>query len=157
MKLLPKKRRQEGLTNYTKRRRLLEGRKPRIAIRKSNRYLTMQLIQSKEARDSVIITVNSSELKEFGWPEKDSMKNLAACYLTGLLFGKKIHNHPNAIVDTGLIASTKGSKIYSAIKGIIDSGYKLNCGKEVIPAEERIKMVEYFDKVKKSIEGAKHG
>ena len=39
MKIIAKRRRIENKTNYTKRRRLLEGRKPRVVIRKTNRYI----------------------------------------------------------------------------------------------------------------------
>jgi len=156
MKLVQERRRREGKTNFTKRRRLLEGRKPRIVIRKTNRYIILQYVESKQAQDAIKKSVISKELIEYGWPkEKEgSLKSLGAAYLTGLLFGKKIKGMKNAILDTGLIRSTKGSKIYAAAKGIIDSGFALPCGKEVFPEEARIShenIKSFFHKVKENI------
>lgn len=163
MKILPKRRRLEGKTNYTKRKKLLEARKPRIVIRKSNKYITIEYVESKVAQDSVKINLNSKILLEHGWPKESegSLKSLGAAYLTGLIFGKKakilIKAH-KPVLDTGLIRSTKGSKIYAAVKGIIDSGIDMPHNKEVFPDEKRInneKIKSFFDKVKQNIIGAK--
>lgn len=156
MMRLNKKRRIQGKTNYTKRRRLLEARKPRIVIRKSNKYITLQYIETKIAQDSITASASSSELREYGWPNNKSCKSLGAAYITGFLFGKKISGKSGMILDTGLIRSTKGSKVYSAIKGMIDAGVKISCKKEMFPDESRIKsqdIAEIFDKVKAKIEG----
>jgi len=153
MKIIPRRRRLEGKTNYTKRRRLLEARIPRIVIRKSNKYILIQYIESKLAQDSVKITISSKELLEYGWPKEKigSLKSLAAAYLTGLLFGKKIKSFSPSVLDTGLIISTKGSRIYSALKGIVDSGYKIPHNTEVFPEEKRIKSVDFFEKIKSNV------
>ena len=89
-----------------------------------------------------------------------SLKNLGAAYLTGLLLGTKLKvlKYNKIILDTGLIKSTKGSRIYSAVKGIIDVGIPLACDKEMFPEEARIKNEEiasFFDKVKSQITGGK--
>ena len=159
MKKLSKRRRLEGKTNYLKRMRLLEGRKPRITIRKSNRYISIQYIESKLAQDSVVISVVSKDLLDYGWPESKagSLKSLGAAYLTGLLFGKKLGNKKEYIIDTGLIRSTKGSKIYAALQGISDAGLKIAIGKQMQPEEKRIKsdnLKDFFDKVKDKIEAS---
>lgn len=160
MKILNKRRRIEGRTNYTKRRRLLEGRKPRIVVRKTNRYIIMQYVESKVAQDTIKLSLVSKELLEYGWLERKSgsLKSLGAAYLTGLLFGKKMQklglDKKEIILDTGLIRSTKGSRVYAAVKGMIDSGVKINCSNEVFPEEKRIhgeNIKEFFDKVKESI------
>jgi len=153
MKKLSKRRRLEGKTNYLKRMRLLEGKKPRIAIRKSNRYITIQYIESRLAQDSVAVSVVSSDLLDYGWPEAKagSLKSLGAAYLSGLLFGKKLGSKKDYVIDTGLIRSTKGSKVYAALKGISDAGLKIQMDKEVQPEEKRIKsdnLKDFFDKVK---------
>lgn len=158
MKLIPKKRRLEAKTNYSKRKRLLEGRKPRIVIRKTNKYVILEYVESKVAQDAVKVLVSSKQLLEFSWPaeKSGSLKSLAAAYLAGMLFGKKIKSLAPAILDTGLIRSTKGSRIYSAVKGINESGFKLPCSPEMYPEEARIKnKLDFFEKVKKSIEGGK--
>ncbi len=159
MKILPKRRRRENKTNYLKRKRLLEGRKPRIVIRKTNRYIILQFVESKFAQDKITHSVNSKELLEHGWPKEaaGSLKSIAAAYLSGLLFGKKIAGEKDkkAILDIGLVKSTKGSRIYAGLKGIIDSGIQINCKKEMLPEEKRIqnsKAKDFFDKVKQNIE-----
>lgn len=159
MKILPKRRRLEGKTNYVKRRRLLEEGKPRIVIRKSNRYITIQFIESRAAQDAVKFQVVSKKLMEYGWPKdkEGSLKSLGASYLAGLLFGKILIDNKvrkAAILDTGLIRSTPGSKIYSALKGIKESGYEMSFNEEVFPSEERIKNENvkiFLDKVKENI------
>jgi large subunit ribosomal protein L18 len=156
MKVIPKRRRLENKTNYSKRMKILEGRKPRIVIRKSNKYITLQYIESKAAQDAVKVSVTSKELLDYGWPkEKEgSLKSLGAAYLAGVLFGVKIKKLAPAILDSGLIRSTKGSKIYSAMKGINDAGFKAPCKEEVYPTEDRIKnenISSFFDKVKLNV------
>jgi len=154
MKIINKKRRRQNKTNYTKRFRLLQGRKPRLIIRKSNKYITIELIESKIAQDFVKINVNSRELIKYGWPNEreGSLKSLGAAYLAGLLFGKKAKGHDNLVLDTGLIKSTKGSRIYAALNGIVDSGLKIPSNKEMFPEEARIKKdFSFFDKVKENI------
>ena len=159
MKILGKKRRQENKTNYTKRRRLLESKKPRVIIRKTNRYIILQYIESKNAQDFVKISVISKDLIEKGWPENKSgsLKSLGAAYLAGFLFGSKIKDLDVGILDTGLIRNTKGSRIYAALKGIVDSGVEMAYNKEVFPDEARMKnkIGDIFDKVKKNIGGSK--
>ena len=161
MKVIAKQRRIEGKTNYLKRKRLLEGRKPRIAVRKTNRYIIIQYIDSKFAQDKIAASANSKDLLDYGWLERKTgcLKSLGAAYLTGFLFGSKLKklglDKEEAILDTGLTRSTKGSRIYSAAKGIIDAKIKLNCSPEVFPEERRIKgenIKEFFDKVKENIE-----
>jgi large subunit ribosomal protein L18 len=156
MKILPKRRRLENKTNYTKRRRLLEMGKNRIVVRKSNKYILIQYVETKQAQDSVKICVLSKELLGYGWPQEKigSLKSLGAAYLTGLLFGNKIKSLPLPIIDTGLIRNTKGSRIYASLKGIIDAGVKIKCDPKVIPEEARIRKTdlnEFFDKVKNKI------
>jgi len=153
MKILPKRRRLENKTNYTKRKRLLEGGKPRIIVRKTNRYIIVEYVESKNAQDIVKAYANSKELLGMGWPaeKSGSLKSLGAAYLTGLVFGGRIKGLSPAILDTGIIRSTKGSRVYSAVKGMIDSGFKINCSPEVFPEEKRIaaeNLKPFFDKVK---------
>jgi large subunit ribosomal protein L18 len=161
MRVLAKQRRAEGKTNYTKRRRLLEGKKSRIVIRKTNRYVIIQYVKSSVAQDTVVASANSRELLEYGWLERKtgSLKSLGAAYLAGFLFGHRLKklglDKEQAILDTGLIRSTKGSRVYSAVKGIMDAKIKLSCNPEVFPEEKRIRgenIKEFFDKVKENIE-----
>ena len=142
---------------------MLEGDMPRIVIRKTNRYIIAELVISKEAQDKVICSANSKELSNLGWGIKFSIKNIPAAYLTGVLLGKKMKqkNYPKAILDSGLIRSTKGSKIYATLKGVIDAGIEIPHSKEILPSEERIKgahvkdIKTIFEKTKGEIEKIK--
>ncbi|MDP3027360.1 MAG: 50S ribosomal protein L18 [Nanoarchaeota archaeon] len=137
---LDRKRRLQNKTNYRKRLILLEGSLPRLVVRKTNRYIIIQIIESKNAQDKVISSVNTRDLLKQGWPEnkKGSLKSITACYLGGFLIGKK-SKAKKVILDTGLIPSTKGSRIYAVVKGVLDSGIEINCDEKVFPSEERIK------------------
>ena len=137
-----KKRRRQGKTNYSKRLKTLTGNIPRIVVRKSNRYLTAQDIESKESQDKIIIGVNSKDLLEYDWPKEQagSLKSVPAAYLTGVLLGKKMKDlgKENGILDIGLERTKKKGRIYSVLKGVLDSGIKINHKKEILPDEKRI-------------------
>lgn len=161
MRIIPRRRRLENKTNYTKRKKLLEGRKPRVVVRKSNKYVTVQYVTSKAAQDKIEVSITSKELLKMGWPKdkEGSLKSLGAAYLAGFLFGKKVAGKPLGILDTGLIRSTPGSRIYAIVNGIVDAGFKMPHNAEVFPDKERINsenLKSFFDKVKLNIEkGAK--
>ncbi|VVB78784.1 50S ribosomal protein L18 [uncultured archaeon] len=156
---LDKRRRVENKTNYRKRLVLLKGRDPRLVIRKTNRYIIMQIIESNDAQDKILYSVNTRDLLKNGWPKdkEGSLKSLPAAYLTGLLLGKKAKAlKDRVILDTGLIPNTKGSKIYAAVKGISDAGIQINYNEEVIPSKERLegkntKVADIFSKIKEKI------
>ena len=157
---LDKKRRLQSKTNYTKRLILLKGGNLRLVVRKTNKYLIVQIVGSKHAQDFVKYSVNTKELSKYGWSEdkKGSLKSLPAAYLGGLLLGKKAKGlKEKVILDSGLIPNTKGSRIYAVVKGVADAGINIKYGKDVIPSEERIagentNVKDIFEKVKKEIE-----
>lgn len=155
------KRRREGKTDYKARVGLLMGEKGRVVFRKTNRYITGQYIESKEARDKIIVGVNSKELLNYDWPKSNmgSLKSIPACYFTGFLLGKKMLDKEikNGIFDIGLNRNVKKSKIYGFLKGVVDSGIKINCKEEVFPEEKRLrggnsKAKLNFEEIKKNIE-----
>ncbi|MFH0832052.1 MAG: 50S ribosomal protein L18 [archaeon] len=138
------RRRRERKTDYKARLSLLRSFMPRVIIRKTNRYIIAQLVESKEAQDFVLCTANSKELLQHGWQDKNSgsLKSLPAAYLTGILLaakisGKKI-NVKKAIVDMGISKSTKGSRLFACVKGLVDAGMNVPCSKEIMPDESRI-------------------
>ena len=141
------RRRNEKKTDYASRLGMLKSGKPRLVVRKSNKYVIAQIISSKNAQDSVLCQVNSKELKGLGW--KNSLKNIPASYLTGFLIGKKAKkiNVDNLIFDIGINISTKGSRIYSVLKGALDAGLKIEHSEEILPSEERIKGAHLKNKV----------
>lgn len=136
---VPFRRRREGKTNYHVRYRLILSRKPRVVVRKSNANMLIQLVVAETDGDKTILTTTSRELEGFGF--KHSTGNLPAAYLTGLLFGKKMlaMGQSEGVLDIGLHASTKGNRIYAALKGIVDAGVNVPHNPEIFPEEERIR------------------
>ncbi len=138
-----KRRRKEFKTDYAKRMKYLKSRKPRIVFRKTNRYIIAQYVESREAQDKVILGVNSKDLVKYGWDEKaqSSLKSLTACYLTGYLIGKQIKAKKlrDPIVDFGMKRTLHKSNVFGFIKGLVDSGIKIECDKSCFPDEARIK------------------
>jgi large subunit ribosomal protein L18 len=140
--MINKRRRMHGKTDYKARLNLLKTDKPRIVIRKTNRYVIAQYIESKEAQDKIIFGANSNELLKYGWPEsaKGSLKSIPASYLTGFLLGRKIlfkFDNPKAVIDFGLNRNVKKSRLYAALKGVIDAGIEMNA-EDVFPDEKII-------------------
>jgi len=137
-----KRRRKENKTDYGKRIKLLEGEKPRMIFRKTNKHIISQYVISKEAQDRVLLAVNSKELLKYGWPKENinSLKSIPAAYLTGFLIGNKILRKKleNPIIDLGMNRKIHKTKIYAFIKGAIDSGLDIKHKKEIFPEENRI-------------------
>src|SRR5512137_1616142 len=135
---VPFRRRREGKTNYHVRYKLILSKKPRVVVRKSNASTSLQLVVAEQKGDKTLLTVNSQELKDFGYTFSKS--NLPAAYLTGLLFGKKMLalGIAEGIADIGLHSSTKGNRIYAAIKGVVDAGVDVPHSSEIFPTDERI-------------------
>jgi large subunit ribosomal protein L18 len=145
------RRRREGRTDYKQRLSLLKSGEARIVIRRSANGVTCQIVKHDKKGDKTLITVGSKELKKAGW--KAHTGNTPAAYLTGLLCAvdakkKKISS---AVLDLGLHTSTKGSRIYAALKGAVDGGLKVPHSADVIPDERRISgahVAEYAKKLK---------
>lgn len=133
------RRKREGKTNYRSRIRLLLSEKPRFVVRKSLKNLVIQLIQYSPQGDKVLLSVHSHELKKLGW--KASLNNIPACYLLGLLTGIKAKEKKitECILDIGMTPSIKGSCLYSALKGAIDSGLNMPFSDVVFPDEKTIR------------------
>jgi len=118
--------------------------KPRIVCRKTNKYIIGQYVESREAKDKVIVGIDSRELLKYGWPEsaRGSLKSLPACYLTGLLLGKKvadIKDKAEGVFDMGLLRNVPKSRAYAFLKGVIDAGIDAKAKEEIFPEEGRLK------------------
>jgi large subunit ribosomal protein L18 len=133
------RRRREGRTDYKARLKLLKSEMPRMVVRKSIKYIRVQIIDFDNIGDKTLVAVGSNALAEMGW--KFSCANTPAAYLTGLLAGNaaKAKKIKEAVLDIGLHPSVKGSKIYAVVKGAIDAGLDVACDKSMFPSEERIK------------------
>ncbi|OYT42942.1 MAG: 50S ribosomal protein L18 [Candidatus Aenigmarchaeota archaeon ex4484_56] len=137
-KILPLKRRREGKTNYKRRLALLKSGKPRIVIRISNNFISLQLVDYSEKGDITRFSFCSKKLSNFGW--KFSKKNIPAAYLSGLLFGKLCQNNKinSAVLDLGIRRITKGNKVFAVLKGCVDSGVDISHSNKNFPSENRI-------------------
>jgi large subunit ribosomal protein L18 len=138
------KRKRSGLTNYRKRLRLLKSEKLRLVIRKSLNNLVIQAVSYDSKGDKVLSSISTKHLLKFGWNAYRG--NIPSAYLTGLLAGKKFKklNVKELIVDFGL--QKKGLRLYSALKGVIDTGIKVPCSEKKLPDEKIIsgeKIAEY--------------
>jgi large subunit ribosomal protein L18 len=148
------KRRREEKTNYKKRLALLKSEKTRLVIRKSLSNISIQFINFKPTGDEALVSAVSTELKKFGWTRGG---NIPAAYLTGLLAGKKAKekNIKEAVLDLGLQTSTKGSRLYAALKGVVDSGVNVPHSKDILPSEERINGKHISEEITKQFEDVK--
>lgn len=154
------KRRREGKTDYKRRLKLLRSKKPRLVVRKSLKYIRAQIIEFNKKGDKTLVSAYSKELEKLGW--KHSFKNLPASYLTGLIIGKRAIGKgiEEAILDIGLYPSTKGSRIYACVKGVLDAGLKIPVEEKILPNQERIRgehigkdLPKNFEEIKKKILG----
>jgi len=137
---LPFRRRRERKTNYAKRRALLASDIPRLVVRITGKHTIVQVTESTPQGDRVLTSANSAELvSEYGW--KGGSKDLPASYLTGLLAGIKASSNmiKEAILDVGLRRITKGSRVFSTLKGAVDSGLKIPHDQEILPDPSRIR------------------
>lgn len=155
MKFIPYKRKREGRTNYKKRLKLLVSGAHRLIVRKTNKNMIVQIADYDDKGDKVIVTASSVELKKYGW--NHATGNLPAAYLTGVLAARKAlkKNVNTAIVDLGLQTPSKGSRLFAAVKGVIDGGLNIECSEEAVPKEERIKGTHIGDAVSKMFEDTK--
>jgi len=135
-----KRRRREGRTDYKLRLGLLKSGLSRIVIRRTNKYFIVQMVESDEAQDKVVMTISSKELLKSGWSEKNvgSLKSVPAGYLTGFLFAKKLKDKSKYIVDLGMARTIGGSRVFAVVKGLIDGGVNIDVDEKVFPSGKRL-------------------
>jgi len=148
---MPFKRRKKGKTDYRKRLKLLYSKKPRLVVRKSLKHIKAQIIEYDPKGDKTILSATTQDLNKFGW---NGSNNLVSAYLLGLLIGKKALKKKisSVVLDMGLEASVKGSKIYAVLKGALDAGLSIPHSPEILPNEDRISgkhILDYAKKLKK--------
>jgi large subunit ribosomal protein L18 len=129
------KRNRQLKTNYRKRASLLLSRRDFVVVKISDQNVSCQFLKPNLKGDIVISSSHSRELRKYGW--KGSMNSLPACYLTGLLLGKKsiAKGTDNAILYTGRDSFT--SRIAACLKGIVAAGVNVPVSKDSLPSDER--------------------
>lgn len=133
------KRRRDGKTDYKARSKLVGLDKSRLVVRITNNHTIVQIINVTQDGDETVVSAHTNELKKEGW--LGSGKNTSAAYLTGFLCGKKALEAgvDEAVLDIGLKSSTKGARVFAALKGAVDSGLYVPHGDKILPTDERIR------------------
>jgi large subunit ribosomal protein L18 len=130
------KRIREDKTNYRKRSAILIGRHLFVTVRVSDQNVVAQVLKPTPTGDIVIASAHSRELAKRGW--KGAFNNLPACYLTGMLLGKKALEKE---INTAVLYIGKNhftSRVGACTKGIVDAGVNMPVSGESLPDEERI-------------------
>jgi large subunit ribosomal protein L18 len=136
---VPFRRRREGKTNYRSRRALVLSRVPRLVIRLTLNHAIIQVIEAEAVGDKVVVSAHSRELaKNYGW--LGSCGNIPSAYLTGLLCGFKAmaSGVDKAFLDIGLHIPSKGTRLFAALKGVVDAGVEVPHSEDILPNEDRI-------------------
>lgn len=147
------KRIRDDKTNYRKRAAILIGRHSFVTVKVSDQNVAAQVLKPTPTGDIVIASAHSRELEKQGW--KGTFNNLPACYLTGMLLGKKALEKgvKNAVLYIGKDHFT--SRVAACMKGIVDSGVSMPVSEESLPEQERISgqhIAEYAGTLKENQE-----
>jgi large subunit ribosomal protein L18 len=132
------RRRREGVTDYKARKRAITSQRPLLVVRVSNKNVTAQFVKATVKGDMVLSASNSKELAKAGW--NGSSKSVPACYLLGLLAGKKALSAgvKDAVAYNGVVPFIRGSRIAALLKGVVDAGVAVPVGEKAFPDEERL-------------------
>ncbi|MBT3643082.1 50S ribosomal protein L18 [archaeon] len=149
-----KRRRRENKTDYKLRLNLLKSGEKRIVIRTTNKYFIASAVESREAQDFVLKSVTSKDLIKNSWDAKSggSLKSIPAGYLTGRLLAKEL-GKGKYIIDLGMARTSKGCRVFSAVKGLIDGGLEINAKDSVFPSEDRLAGEHLKPELKQMIAG----
>ena len=144
------RRRREGVTDYRSRKRAITSQKPLLVVRISNKNVTSQFVKPTVRGDVVLSASHSKELVKLGW--HGSRKSTPACYLLGLLAGKKAlaAGVKEAVAYNGLVPFIRGSRVAALLKGVVDSGIQVPVGEEAFPDADRLtgkSIAEYATKL----------
>ena len=132
------RRRREGVTDYRARKRAITSQKPLLVVRISNKNVSSQFVKPTARGDVVLSSAHSKELVKLGW--RGSPKSTPACYLLGLLAGKKAASAglKEAVAYNGLVPFIAGSRVAALLKGVVDAGVAVPAGEEAFPSGDRL-------------------
>lgn len=132
------RRRREGVTDFRSRKKAVSSHSPLLVVRISNKNVSSQFVVPKAKGDEVLSSAHSRQLLKFGWA--GSGKSTPACYLLGLLAGKKAQAKgvKEAVLYNGLVPFIKGSRIAAFVKGVVDSGISMAVDQKVLPSQDRL-------------------
>ena len=132
------RRRREGITDYRSRRRAITSQKALLVVRFSNKNVSSQFLKPAVGGDTVVSASHSRELLKLGW--KGSPKSTPACYLLGMLAGKKALEKGvrQAVLYNGLVPFIRGARVAAFLKGVVEAGVEVPVGEDAFPDEERL-------------------
>src|SRR5438105_5020943 len=127
------RRRRSGQTDYGARKKAIGSRGVLLAVRISGKNVTAQFIQPKVNGDLVLSSSHSRELRKHGW--KGSLKSTPACYLLGLLAGRKAKDKgvEEAFLYNGIIPFVRGPRQSALANGVYDSRCSMTVSRNVFP------------------------
>ena len=136
-------------TNYRKREALLISKLDFVTIKISNQNVIAQVLKPEIQGDIVRVSTHSRELRRYGW--KGSLNSLPACFLVGLVLGRKALEKgvDKAVLYIGNKPFT--SRIADCMKGIVQAGINIPISSESYPTEHRLNgqhIAEYALKIK---------
>lgn len=154
-KKVPFRRRRDGKTDYRKRLRLLRSGLPRAIVRRSNRYVRVQIAKFEMEGDRILASAFSKELEKYGW--KHSGSNTAAAYLTGLLAARRAVGKgvKRAVLDIGLHVPSRGARVFASLKGMLDGGMVISHDDKILPSEDRISGAHIGEKIMRDLNRTK--
>jgi len=131
-------RRREGVTDYRARRKAITSQSALLVVRISNKNVSSQFVKATVKGDVVLSAAHSKELAKMGW--HGSSKSTPACYLLGLLAGKKALKAgvKEAVAYNGVVPFIRGSRVAALLKGVVDSGVKVPVGEKAFPDDNRL-------------------
>ncbi|MDW0283376.1 MAG: 50S ribosomal protein L18, partial [Nitrososphaeraceae archaeon] len=123
-------------TNYRKREALLISKLDFVTIKISNQNVIAQVLKPEIQGDIVRVSTHSRELRRYGW--KGSLNSLPACFLVGLVLGRKALEKgvDKAVLYIGNKPFT--SRIAACMKGIVQAGINIPISSESYPTEHRL-------------------
>jgi large subunit ribosomal protein L18 len=132
------RRRRTGATDYRARKKMITSSVPLLAVRVSSKNVSAQFIRPEREGDQVLSAAHSRNLRKLGW--KGSSKSVPACYLLGLLAGKRAKEQgvKKAYLYNGLSLFVGGSRVSAVVKGVKDAGVDVPMADEAVPSEDRI-------------------
>lgn len=144
---VPMKRRRKNITDYRSRKALITGELPRVIVRKSNRYVRVQIANYVDSGDRIIASAFSKELAKLGW--EGNFDSTPAGYLTGFMAGRRCvaAGIQEAVLDIGRHMPAKGSVVFAALRGVLDAGVSVPHNDEILPSDDRIAGKHLSDKV----------
>jgi large subunit ribosomal protein L18 len=136
-------------TSYRKRQALLISKQDFVTIKVTNQNVIAQVLKPEFRGDIVRVSTHSRELRRYGW--KGSLNSLPACFLVGLVLGRKALEKgvDKAILYIGNKPFT--SRIAACMKGIVQAGINIPISSESYPTEHRLNgqhIAEYALKIK---------